>query len=34
MIKQAIALVAVSAAIIVGMPYAQQGLQYIVLEHD
>lgn len=34
MIKQVIALVAFSAAIILSMSYAQQGVQWLVIAHD
>ncbi|MCC2666994.1 MAG: hypothetical protein K0R24_284 [Gammaproteobacteria bacterium] len=34
MLKQIIVIILLSIAITVGMPYAQQGLQYLLLAHD
>jgi ribose/xylose/arabinose/galactoside ABC-type transport system permease subunit len=34
MIKQIIAIILFSVLITIGMPYAQQGLQYIISAHD
>ncbi len=34
MLKQIIVIILLSLAITVGMPYAQQGLQYLLLAHD
>ena len=34
MIKQIIAIILFSALITIGMPYAQQGLQYLIFAHD
>jgi hypothetical protein len=34
MIKQIIAIILFSALVTVGMPYAQQGLQYLISAHD
>lgn len=34
MIKQIIAILVFSILVTIGMPYAQQGLQYIILAHD
>ena len=34
MLKQIIGIIIISIAVIVGMPYAQQGLQYLLLGHD
>ncbi|OGT37579.1 MAG: hypothetical protein A3F12_02300 [Gammaproteobacteria bacterium RIFCSPHIGHO2_12_FULL_38_14] len=34
MIKHAIALIAISIAVILSMPYAQEGMQFLLMGHD